>query len=262
MNISPADAYSNQGMTLDVYSVPTTGGSTKVDTAGANKLLTMKRALFNMNAAGSYVVVVNNWDALGRTVHYDLDATFIATGLVAVILNPVSPAAAAAATAAPAATATAAPAATATAAPAATATAAPAATATAAPAATATTASATVSGHLATKGSSGVFRIASMGDGTKVRLTMNISPADTYSNDGMTLEVYSLPTSGGSTRVDTAGKNKLLTNKRALFNMSAAGSYIVVVTNWDPLGRPLHYDLDATFIATGLAAAILTPVAK
>ncbi|MDP2661456.1 MAG: hypothetical protein Q8R28_12085 [Dehalococcoidia bacterium] len=75
---SPGDSYSN--VALEVYAVAASGGSTKIDTAGTTATLGLKRALFNLSVAGTYVVVVHNWDSLGRAVHFDITATNAATG--------------------------------------------------------------------------------------------------------------------------------------------------------------------------------------
>lgn len=117
-----------------------------------------------------------------------------------------------------------------------------------------------VSGNIAPGGNSIVFTIPSTGDNTKLLLTANISPVDIYSNQGIALDVFSVPTTGGSTKVDTAGTNPSLASKRALFNMNVAGSYVVVIHNWDPLGRTLHIDMSALNTVTGLLAPVLTQV--
>lgn len=102
----------------------------------------------------------------------------------------------------------------------------------------------TVSGELRYWGSWAAYSFPYPGDGSKVRLTLIHAPADPFADEAVTLDAYgpSDPPPNGAP-VGSATQSDKPGVKRWSLGSDVGGTYVVVVTNWDYLERPVQFSL-------------------
>ena len=118
---------------------------------------------------------------------------------------------------------------------------------------------AAVSGELTVRGGWIAYAFPYAGDQSGVHFTLSYSPADSFTDQAVLLDGYSPadPPPNG-TAIGSAAESDQAGVKHWNFSSDLAGTYVVIVRNWDFLERAVQFTLTSTNTETGAPGPALT----
>ncbi|MBI4318350.1 MAG: hypothetical protein HY675_07660 [Chloroflexi bacterium] len=249
LDYAPADVGTDQGVVLTGYrpSDPPPNGK-PIGTATQYSNFGGKHLSIGSSEAGTYTVLLQNWDAAGRPVQFTLTVSNVTTfspgpaltfvssgppGATSLASAPTSPSPPSAETSPPAPS----------------------------PAAQIPSAQPTAgaSGQLPVLGAWAAYTFPYAGDGSEIRFVLNYAPSDPLIDPGIVLSAYSpsSPLPDGKP-IGTATQSGNPAEKRLSIASTEPGTYTLFIQGWGNAGRPVQFDLTVINITTGAPGPSLT----